>query len=177
MPGMTGVSQRTLYLLRHAKSSWEDAALPDENRPLAERGRRATKKLACYVRNAGVAPTLVLCSPSVRTRETLAGIRGALGEPEVCFPDELYAASEATILGAVQGVGPDVRSLLVVGHNPGLQGLAAGLAGTGNEDARRRLREKLPTGALVTLALHVGTWADLEPGSCELVDYVVPREL
>jgi phosphohistidine phosphatase len=159
---------KKLYLLRHLKSSWDDPALPDRERPLAPRGRKAGKKLARHLRGAAVAPELVLCSPAERTRETLAAVRGELGEPEVRFVDGLYAASHGELLGVLRAVGPGVGSVLVIAHNPGLQDLAVALAGF--------VQDKFPTGALATLSFDA-TWAELEPGSCRLVDYVVPREL
>jgi phosphohistidine phosphatase len=173
MPGVA----RKLYLLRHLKSSWDDASLPDRERPLAPRGRKAGKKIARHLRESGVAPGLVLCSPAVRTRETFGAIRSALGKPEARFPPQLYAASDDELLAAVRAVEPDVQCVLLVGHNPGLHDLALALTGRGDEEARRRLREKLPTGAFVTLSFRAGTWIELMPGSGELVDYVVPREL
>jgi phosphohistidine phosphatase len=173
MPGVA----RTLYLLRHLKSSWDDASLPDQERPLAPRGRKAGKKLARHLRENGVAPELVLCSPAVRTRETFDAIRSALGKPETRLLPQLYAASDDELLAAVRGVEPELASVLLVGHNPGLHDLALALTGRGDEEARRRLREKLPTGALVTLSFRAGTWIELMPGSGELVGYVVPREL
>jgi phosphohistidine phosphatase len=168
---------KTLYLLRHLKSSWDDALLGDHDRPLAPRGRKAGKKLARHVRQNGVAPELVLCSPAVRTRETFDAVRSALGKPEARFLPQLYAASDDDLLAAVRGVEPEVRSVLLIGHNPGLHDLALALTGRGDEEARGRLREKLPTGALVTLSFRAGAWIELMPGSGELVDYVVPREL
>jgi phosphohistidine phosphatase len=168
---------RTLYLLRHLKSSWDDPALPDRDRPLAPRGRRAGRKLARHLRASGAAPELVLCSPSVRTRETLEAILPALGDPEVRFPPELYAAAEEELLDAVRGVEADIGSVLVIAHNPGLQDLTLWLAGSGDEDARRRVGEKLPTGALVTLSFRTDTWPEVEPGSGELTGFVGPREL
>jgi phosphohistidine phosphatase len=168
---------KTLSLLRHLKSSWDEPGLPDRQRPLAPRGRRAGKKLARRLRTEGSTPDVILCSPSVRTRETLAAIRAALGEPAIEFSEELYGAPEDELLEAVRGVAADVSSVLVIAHNPGLQGLATTLAGSGDENLRERLSEKFPTGALATLRFGVETWAEVEPGSGELVDYVVPREL
>ena len=168
---------KTLYLLRHAKSSWDDPGTPDLDRPLAPRGRRASKRIARHVRQSGIAPELVLCSPSVRTRETLEAVRAALGDPEVRFVPELYAASNPALLGAVRQVEPTVGALLVVGHNPGLHELAVRLTGLGDDALRTRLREQLPTGALVTLSFEASSWAGLEPGAGRLVGYVVPREL
>lgn len=133
--------------------------------------------MARHIRSTGVAPDLVLCSPAVRARETFAAIQSALGKPEARFLPELYAASGAELLGALRGVEPGVRSILLVGHNPGLHDLALELAGRGDEEIRNRLREKMPTGALVTLTFRAGSWIELMPGSGRLVDYVVPREL
>jgi phosphohistidine phosphatase len=168
---------KTLYLLRHAKSSWDDPGLDDHDRPLAPRGRKAAKKLAAHLRAAGVAPELVLCSSSRRTRETLELVRAALNDAEIRFDDALYGASEGLLLERVRSVDPRVQSLLVVGHNPGLQAFGLELAGGGVEQARSRLHEKMPTGALATLSFAAESWAGVEPGSGELVDFVVPRDL
>jgi phosphohistidine phosphatase len=113
----------------------------------------------------------------VRTRETLKAILPSLGDPAIDFPDELYAASEDELLGAVRGVEPGVSSVLVIAHNPGIQDLAIALAGRGDEELRERLDEKFPTGALAALRFAVETWAEVEPRAGELVEYVVPREL
>jgi len=158
----------TLYLLRHLKSSWDDPALPDRERPLAPRGQKAGKKIARHLRKTGVSPDLVLCSPAVRTRETLETVRAELGEPEVLFVERLYAASDNELLEVLRNVEPDVGSVLVIAHNPGLEDLSIALSGTS--------QAKFPTGALATLAFD-GAWDELEPGSCELTDFVVPREL
>jgi phosphohistidine phosphatase len=167
---------KTLYLIRHLKSAWDEPGLPDRERPLAPRGRKAGKKIAKHLKKKGVAPELVLCSPSVRTRQTLEAVQAGLGEPEVRFPPDLYAASEEELLDILRGAPRQTGSVLVIAHNPGLQDLAVALAGGGDEDARRRLAEKLPTGALATLTFP-GRWAELAPGRCRLEEYVVPREL
>jgi phosphohistidine phosphatase len=159
---------KTLSLLRHLKSSWHEAGLADFDRPLAPRGRKAGKAMARHLREAGAAPELVLCSPAVRTRETLDAVQAALGEPEARFDDRLYGASEELLLDVLHGVDPDVGSVLVIAHNPGLEDLATALSGV--------VQEKFPTGALATLTFG-GDWAELAPGSCELAAFVVPREL
>jgi phosphohistidine phosphatase len=103
-------------------------------------------------------------------------VKAALGAPEVRFLPELYAASDAALLGAAHAVEPKTRSVLLIAHNPGLEDLAVGLAARGDGDALQRLGEKFPTGAFATLVFP-GGWAGLEPGAGELVDLVVPREL
>lgn len=163
---------RRLYLLRHAKSSWEDARLDDRDRPLAPRGRRAAKQLAAYARRERIRPQLVLCSPARRTRETLEEILPALGrKAEVSFEDELYMADAGDLLARLRGIPDDVESVLLVGHNPGIQELLSLLAG---HEAEGRVGDKVPTGALATLE-HDGSWHTLRHAG--LVDYVVPREL
>ena len=166
---------KRLYLLRHAKSSWDDP-LPDHERPLAPRGRRAAKLMGEHLREERIRPALVLCSSSVRTRETLSRIAKAVGdEPPVEFEQGLYGAGAEQLLERLRQLSADVPSVLLIGHNPGMHELALGLAGSGAQLAR--LEEKFPTAALATLDFELDTWDELEPGSGELVAYVVPREL
>lgn len=160
-----------LWLLRHAKSSWDDPALPDHGRPLSARGRKACDVLRRHCAAAGVLPEVVLCSTAVRTRATLDALLPALGDPEVSLEDGLYLASAHGLLTRLRSL--DVESALVVGHNPGLQELVVALARPGA--LRDRAETKLPTGALATLE-HDG-WAELAPGRAVLVELVLPREL
>src|SRR5512139_2970963 len=154
---------KRLYLLRHAKSSWDDPTLADHDRPLAPRGRRAARVMAEHLRRKGIAPELVLCSPSRRTRQTLTRLAPALGEnADVQLESELYAACAADLLEVLR----EVDSLMMIGHNPGVQDLALSLARRGS--AITRVRSKFPTGALATLELD-GSWRELAPGSAELV--------
>jgi phosphohistidine phosphatase len=164
---------KRLYLLRHAKSSWDEPGLADRDRPLAPRGERASKVMAEHLRDEGIAPQLVLCSPSKRTRETLARL-GLEEGSEVRFEDELYAASAGDMLEVLQGVPDEVESVMVIGHNPGMEGLALELAAGG--DDLDRMREKFPTAALAALAFD-GAWSELAPGGAELVSFVEPKEL
>lgn len=160
-----------LWLLRHAKSSWDDPALADHDRPLSSRGRKACAVLRRHCAATGVTPALVLCSSARRTRETLAALAPALGEPDVLVEDGLYLASARDLLTRLRAL--DVESALLVGHNPGLQELVVSLARPG--PLRTRVEAKLPTGALATLDHE--DWGGLGPDVAELVAYVVPREL
>jgi phosphohistidine phosphatase len=164
---------RTLYLLRHAKSSWDDPGLPDRERPLARRGVRDAKRIAKHLRRRGVAPALVLCSSAVRTRETLELIRPALADAPVSLEEGLYSAPSETLLERLRAVPDEVGSLLLIAHNPGLQDLVLALVSA--EADRERLAVKFPTAALATLALP--SWSTLNPGDAELVAYVVPKQL
>jgi phosphohistidine phosphatase len=164
---------RTLYLLRHAKSSWDNPALPDRERPLAPRGLRDAKRIAKHIGRLGITPALVLCSTALRTQETLDLLRPMLADAAVQVEEQLYCASSETLLERIRSVPDEVGSVLLVGHNPGLQDFALELAWSGLE--LERLKAKFPTAALATLAL--GHWSKLSPGDAELVAYVVPKQL
>ena len=163
-----------LYLLRHAKSSWDDPGLADRDRPLAPRGRRAAERMAEHLRAHDVRPGLVLCSPAVRARQTLAAVTAALGDPPTTVEDGLYGGEPEHVVARLREVPDTTEAVMVIGHDPTLQDLALELAGGG--DDLPRLREKLPTGALATLAFE-GSWRDLAPGRATLEAFVVPRDL
>ena len=131
--------------------------------------------MARHLAKAGVRPDLVLCSTSVRTRQTLERVTAALPDGvAVELEDGLYGASASTLIERLRLMPPEAEAVLVVAHNPGLQDLALLLAGSG--PAIGRLHEKFPTGALATL-VHDGAWAELRAGACELVELVFPRDL
>jgi phosphohistidine phosphatase len=166
-----------LHLLRHAKSSWDDEGLADHDRPLAKRGRRAAQLIADHIREKAMAPDVVLCSSSLRTRETLDRIARSLPPATpVEVEAELYAASAERLLARIRALPDEVGSAMVIGHNPGLQLLALELVGGGGSELAR-LREKFPTAALATLDLPSGRWSRIAPGEAELVAYVRPRDL
>ncbi len=167
-----------IYLLRHAKSSWDQPDLADHERPLAKRGRKAVAKLGRHFRDAGVRPDLVLCSSAARAVETLDGVREALPpEAELEVEGDLYGAGSDALLTRLRRVPDEVGSAMLIGHNPAIEELALELAGEEDDgDARARMEAKYPTGALATLRFE-GSWGELEPGAAALEAFVVPREL
>jgi phosphohistidine phosphatase len=169
------VSDKRLYLLRHAKSSWKQQGLADHDRPLARRGRRAAKAISRHLREQGVEPELVLCSTARRARETLEGIEPALGRGKVRVEPELYGARPAELLARLHEVAPRVRSVMVIGHNPGVEQLALLLARDGPRVGD--LETKFPTGALATLSFSGPGWPALDRDTAELIEFVRPRDL
>ena len=166
---------KRLYLLRHAKSSWDDAGIADHGRPLAPRGRKATTLIAEHLRREQITPDLVLCSSARRARETLEGISPPLdGDIPVEVEKGLYGASERDLLDRIHRLSDDVDSAMLIGHNPGIHALALSLAGGGAEESG--IEQKYPTGALATLEFE-GGWQDLEPGAANLVAFVRPKDL
>jgi len=162
---------KRLYLLRHAKSSWKDTTLADHDRPLAGRGRRAAAAMADHMAQHQIVPDLVLCSTAVRTRETYERLQAA----PVRFERRLYAASADDLLELVRTLPDDVGTVLLIGHNPGIEDLALRLARPSPE--RDRLQAKFPTAALATLELTGSRWSELEPGCASLIAFVRPSDL
>jgi len=171
------VTEHRLYLLRHAKSSWDDPRLADHDRPLAPRGERAVRGLRTHLAGLVDGPDLVLCSSARRTTMTLAGIAAALpAGVHTRIEDRLYAASAAQLLVRLHDVSDEVGGVMVIGHNPGLEELAHLLVGTGDDADREKMAAKFPTGALATLVV-TGSWAGLAPAAAGLEAFVVPRDL
>jgi phosphohistidine phosphatase len=165
-----------LFVLRHAKSSWDDPGLDDHDRPLSSRGRRAVKLLDAHVRASGIRPALILCSSSRRTQETLQGV---VPGGEAVIEPALYRATAADLVERLRQVPDETESVMVIGHNPAAQQLVLRLArpGDGPTSAELELtRTKFPTGALATLTLDV-PWSRLADGAAQLTALVRPRDL
>lgn len=166
---------RILYLLRHAKAGWDTQALSDHDRPLTSRGQRAARRLAEHLRAEHIAPDVVLCSSSARTRETLKLISGGLAEEaRVVIESGLYGATAGELLARLRAVDAELDSVMVIGHQPGIQQLAESLASGG--EILAQVQRKFPTAALATLTFTCG-WHELAPGAAELVAFTRPRDL
>jgi phosphohistidine phosphatase len=166
-----------LYLLRHAKSDWGQP-LTDHDRPLAGRGRRASRLLEAYLRAEGIKPAFVLCSSALRTRETLAHLLPALGDgTTISIERGLYGAGASALLARLRRVDDAVPSVMVIGHNPGTEDLARELAGNGDRTALSRIEAKFPTAAMATIELSHSRWRDLAPRRARLTGFVAPRDL
>ena len=160
---------KRLFLLRHAKSSWDDPRLADFDRPLNERGRRAAPVVGRFMREQNVQPDLVLCSPAERARQTAALIAEAasLSAP-VRFDERIYDATAARLFEVVSQAEEGAGELLLVGHNPGMEELLELLTG----EARR-----MPTAALARIHLDADEWARLGARSGRLEWHVKPKDL
>ena len=166
---------RRLVVLRHAKSAWPQS-VPDHERPLAPRGRRDAPEAGRVLAEADLLPDLALCSTAVRARQTWESASAQWGTPPpVRLTSELYGADAADLLAVVRETPPEVVTLLLVGHNPGLEELVLGLAGDGLDDALDEVRVKFPTSAIAVLAWHGVSWRALDPGTALLMSVMVPR--
>jgi phosphohistidine phosphatase len=161
------MESRHLVLLRHAKSSWDNPDLDDHDRPLSGRGRRAATQVGRYLQPRRFA--LVLCSTAVRAGQTLEYLQ-LEGHPQVRFEPGLYGAGADELLDRLQRIDPDISDVLLIGHNPGMHGLAVLLTGDNHIAA-------FPTAALAELRAPVAEWPDLEAGAAILEHLVTPKNL
>lgn len=177
---MTSQERRTLLLLRHAKSAWPD--VPDHERPLARRGQRDAPLMGRWLRAAGYIPDRVVCSTARRAAQTWQLAQPALGSaPPAVFDDHVYDSDAAQLLEVIRRTPASARTLLVVGHDPALPGLARTLAeapavGVGSEEEADRMRAKFPTAAVAAFVFR-GGWDQLAPGAARLACFVTPRQL
>ena len=165
-----------LFVLRHAKSNWDDPGQDDHDRPLAPRGRRATAVLAEHLREQSIEPDLVLCSSARRTQETLEGV-GVAGRHVI--ERDLYGASTGELLARLQQVPEETRSVMVIGHNPTMQTLVLRLASPpldGDSALLAQVQSKFPTGALAVLTFQCA-WNELGPSRARLASFVRPKVL
>ena len=165
----------TLYLVRHAKSSWRDPSLPDFDRPLRNKGRRRAKALALWLHQNKMPCQHVLCSSALRTRQTLDILLPALADPMVEFEPKLYFRMNEPGLVGLLGNIPDTRPhVMVVGHEPLLRWSAIYLAGSATGDALDRLDTNFPTSAMAVLTFGSASWNSLAPRMGHLELFLVP---
>lgn len=178
---LIGSVMKRLYLLRHAKSAWDDPELDDHERPLNPRGRRACATMAKYMAERKGGPPavdLVLCSTAKRARETLEGVMEAWPTPPPVEHERgLYLCGEQALFDRLRALPESVGAVMLVGHNPDFAHLSLRLTETGDLVDLHALEEKFPTGTLVAIDLPDRPWAELAWRSGELVEFVTPRGL
>lgn len=168
---------KTVYLLRHAKSSWDDPALDDTQRPLNPRGEEAAQKIGRYMAIKGYRPQLVLLSPSLRTRQTWELVSHELGHDiDVRRPAWLYLANPQELAAAIRRSDDSFDAIMIVGHNPGLAHFAKNLASK-SDPSRAQIADKFPTGALAVLDFSADTWLEVARGLGRIRDFVRPKQL
>jgi phosphohistidine phosphatase len=168
---------RRLMLMRHAKSD-RTPGVEDHDRPLNERGRAAAPEMGAYLAEQKLVPGLIVCSTAKRTRQTWELIAPSLPKgTRVVFDDGLYLAESDAIAALVRALPKDAASALLIGHNPGLQDAAIALAGAGDADARRRLRDHYPTAGLAVIDFARDEWAAVRARGGRLERFVTPKSI
>ena len=169
---------KTLTLLRHAKSGWDDPVARDFDRPLNAKGKRAARLLGEWLRAQGLRYDHIAGSPAVRVVETLENLAVGLGETLApAWDRRVYLASASTLLDVVQEAPDAADQLMLVGHNPGLEDLALLLVPESADGARDQVEEKFPTAAIAEIAFDVAHWDDVRPNGGALIRFVRPRDL
>lgn len=159
---------KTLYLLRHAKSSWDNADLSDFERPLNERGMRAAPFMGKLMRERGLLPDLILSSPAERAKQTTLLVKEAGKLPaEIRFEESIYEASPLRLLRLISELDNDLDSVMLIGHNPGFEGLVHFLSGRS---------EAMPTAALAVIEMETDNWSKANLDCCSLRFVIRPKE-
>ena len=167
-----------LYLMRHGKAKKSRDDDRDAFRPLTKRGRRDVKKIRKLMIDRQIRPDLILCSPAVRTAETLLKLKKAFKTAEVVFIDALYPADADEILRILRRTAPDKRDVLVIGHNPGLNDFLSMVCGrdASDEEAQHSAADGFPTSALACLEVSE-PWQKLGNEPVRLKEFVCPSDL
>lgn len=169
---------KSLFLLRHAKSSWNDKSVEDHDRILSKRGERAAAAMGQFLADSGVEPDRAICSTAVRAKQTWDILSANWpGAPDVSFEQGLYLAGATQLLNRLRQLEPDLHSILVIGHNPDIEKVIRGIASKGRKDNLARAAHKVPTCAFAEIALPIDDWATLEPGTAMLEQFVIPKDL
>ena len=159
---------KTLYLLRHAKSSWADTGIPDFERPLNGRGQKTAPFVGNLMKERALIPKLIICSPAKRARETANLVCLAAGfDTTIKFEPQIYEATVGTLVSIAAEIDNSFDSTLLIGHNPGFEGLVYCLTG---EIA------PMPTAALAVIELAIENWADIAGYGGRLVQVIRPKE-
>jgi phosphohistidine phosphatase len=159
---------KTLYVLRHAKSSWENSDLADFDRPLNERGKTAAPFMGSVMKEGELSPGLIISSPAVRARETARLVKEAAGfDAAIEHDEQIYEASPQTLKQVVSSIDDRFESAMIVGHNPGMEGFVRLLTGK---------LESMPTGSLAIIDLDIPDWESLGKGSGSLRKIIRPKE-
>jgi phosphohistidine phosphatase len=170
---MSVAEPRTIVVLRHAKADWPEVS--DHERPLAERGRQDAPVAGRRLADTGIPLDLALCSTATRTRETWKlAVPELPHRPRTVYEERIYDAPPGRLIAVLNETPEDVRNVVLIGHNPGVQGLTEILAGQADATARERMADRgFPTSAFAVLT-HTGPWKALEPGTAILTDFWAP---
>ena len=159
---------KTLFVLRHAKSSWDQPELADFDRPLNARGEAAAPFMGKVMKREGFEPEVILSSPATRAKATASlAKQGAELSAEIVYNEQIYEASTKTLKQVVSGIDDDFRSAMIVGHNPGMEGFVRYLTGA---------LEPMPTAALAVIDIDVASWSEIDSGRGRLRTLIRPKD-
>lgn len=163
---------KTILLMRHAKSSWDQEGLRDFDRPLNNRGKKDAPKMGAYLKEIDLIPGLIVSSPAARAKATIQGVVNELGlkEDVINWDEDLYYGSSKAYLKAIRSASENMDVVMTVGHNPMTEDTMAALSNT-------PFHQPVPTAAIACFELNVDTWKEVAPGVCTLKWLVTPKDL
>jgi phosphohistidine phosphatase len=169
---------KTLTLLRHAKSGWDDPVARDFDRPLNPKGQRAAAMVGRHMKSLGLAFDHVVASPAVRVIETIEQVGQGYGSDLApAWDQRIYLASAATLLDVVHDLPAGAERVLLAGHNPGLEELVLLLVPDDGGALRDEVEVKFPTATLAEMVFETDDWRDVRAGGASLARFVRPRDL
>ncbi len=166
---------KRLFLLRHAAAS-SNTSDGDKGRPLAPEGREDARVLGNFMKEHALQPDVVLCSPALRTKQTLEYLQESLNIKNIHYPDALYDGNTSDYLYQIQQVENSVRNLMVVAHNPCIYELAILLAAQGSNSMMQRLTEGYPPASLSVVHCLAEEWGSIKPAENTLAILVDPMD-
>ena len=159
---------KTLYILRHAKSSWDNPNIADFDRPLNDRGLKTAPFMGEIMLENNYQPELIMSSPAIRAKETVDLVKTSANlQTDIKFDEQIYEASSQTLFHIITEFDETVRSAMLVGHNPGLEGLIRTLTGE---------NQPMPTAGLAVIDLEAENWSEITIGSGKLRTLIRPKE-
>lgn len=160
---------RKLLIMRHAKSSWDNPEISDFDRPLNPRGLQTAPFMGSQIYQNGLIPDLIISSPAKRAKQTAVLVRGSAGvETKIHFEDKIYEASPTTLLYITSELPDKYQSVLLVGHNPGIEGFIRILTGEIHE---------MPTAAVAQISLNIEKWSDISLNCGQIELLMRPKDL
>jgi len=160
---------KTLYLIRHAKSSWKNLELDDFDRPLNKRGKRDAPVIGARLKKCAVFPDIILCSPAKRAKDTAKKITKALGyDKKIQYNPDIYEASSNTLQNIINSINIQHSTAFLIGHNPGLNMLVEKYIG---------MEDNIPTCGIVGIRFACDKWDDISSKNAELLSFDYPKKL
>jgi len=169
---------KTLILMRHSKSSWDNSYKDDFDRPLNSRGRENAQMVAKHIHSWGFKPELTLCSSALRCKQTLELIIPYFPKKmHIRYLDELYLAPEKAILEIIKSIKLSIDQILVIGHNPGLSDLSQSLIYSSNKKNDYFETQQFPTSAASIFEMSINNWVNFNLSESKIIDFVTPKNL
>ena len=169
---------KTIFLLRHAKSSWDDVRLDDFDRPLSSRGIKSCKKMGKYLKKNKLIPDIVYCSSAIRAKQTWEVVNRIVEIKEnILYEDSLYMSDFSNFINIIKKTKNNFKNLMIVSHNPGIENLALELSKDKNNEIYEKINIKFPTGALIIIKFDLNNWSKVDCKKGKLYEFIKPKEL